>query len=178
MNQPTNSSINMKTQFTRDRQAAIIKNTGVPIHRKILLWLVLIATIFCALQVAWRVWLLNAGDVVVGEVRVATDSCQSRHRANCFLGRAVVNPRMESHIFKVAKISGGRFYSVGEEVPMRVHASKNFFLAAVYTPIDWLLGPIRTMSVGLLWLFAALVPARLKALWIPPIVITIFLIMG
>lgn len=168
----------METQFTHDDRAAAKKITGMPIHRKILLWLVLVATTFCALQVAWRLWLLNAGDAVVGEVRVATDSCQSRHRANCFLGRAVVNPRMDSHIFKVTKIPGGHFYSVGEEVPMRVYASKNFYLAAVYTPIDWLLGPLRTMSVGLLWLFAALMPARLKALWIPPIVITIFLIMG
>ncbi len=178
MNEPTHRLINMNMLLLTDSIGTIQKPIGMPTHRKILLWLVFIATTYCALQVTWRVWLLNAGDAVVGEVRVATDSCQSRHRANCFLGRAVVNPRMDSHIFKVTKIPGGRFYSVGEEVPMRVYASKNFYLAAVYTPIDWLLGPIRTLAVALLWLFAAITPARLKVLWIPPIVITIFLIMG
>lgn len=161
-----------------ENKSVLKKQDDMPIHRRILLWLVLVATAFFAIQMTWRVWLLNAGDAVIGEVRVATDSCQSRHRANCFLGRAVVNPRMDAHIFKVTKIPGGQFYSVGEEIPMRIYPDKNFYLAAVYTPIDWLLGPIRTMTVALLWLFAALMPARHKALWITPIVITIFLIMG
>jgi hypothetical protein len=150
----------------------------MPIHRKILLWMVAAAALFCALQVGWRVWLFNAGDAVVGEVTVATDSCRTRHRANCFLGRAVVNPRMEGHVFKVTKISGGRFYSVGEQLPMRVYPNKTFYLAAVYTPTDWLLGPARTAVIALLWLFAALMPAKRRGLWIPPIVISIFLMLG
>jgi hypothetical protein len=168
----------MAMLISADTQPVIAGKRTMPTHRKILLWLVLIATAFCALQVAWRVWLLNTGDAVVGEVRVATDSCQSRHRANCFLGRAVVNPRMDSHIFKVTKIPGGRFYSVGEEIPMRVYPNKTFYLAAVYTSMDWLLGPVRSSTVALLWLFSALMPARLKVFWIPPIIITLFLIMG
>lgn len=150
----------------------------MPIHRKILLWVVLAVVSFCAMQLGWRFWLLSAGDHVVGEIRVTQDSCRTKHRANCFLGRAVVNPRMDNHKFKVSKIPGGRFYSVGETVEMRVYPAERLYLAAVYTPIDWLLGPVRTAAIALLLLFSALMPARLKALWIPPIVIAIFLTMG
>ena len=150
----------------------------MPIHRKILLWIALAVVSFCALQVGWRFWLLSAGDPVVGEVRVATDSCRTKHRANCFLGRAIVNPRMDTHKLKVSKIPGGRFYSVGETVEMRVYPAERLYLAAVYTPINWLLGPVRTAVIALLILFSALMPARLKVLWIPPIVFAIFLTMG
>ncbi len=150
----------------------------MPIHRKILLWIVLAVVSFCALQVGWRFWLLSAGDPVVGEIRAAMDSCRTKHRANCFLGRAIVNPRMDTHKLKVSKIPGGRFYSVGETVEMRVYPAERLYLAAAYTPINWLLGPVRTAAIALLLLFSALMPARLKALWIPPIVIAIFLTMG
>jgi hypothetical protein len=150
----------------------------MPIHRKILLWVVLAVVSFCAVQVGWRLWLLSAGDPVVGEIRVAQDSCRTKHRANCFLGRAIVNPRLDTHKFKVSKIPGGRFYSVGETVEMRVYPAERLYLAAVYTPIDWLLGPVRTAAIALLILFSALMPARLKLLWIPPIVIAIFLTMS
>jgi hypothetical protein len=150
----------------------------MPIHRKILLWVVLAVVSFCAVQVGWRLWLLSAGDPVVGEIRVAQDSCRTKHRANCFLGRAIVNPRMDTHKFKVSRIPGGRFYSVGETVEMRVYPAERLYLAAVYTPIDWLLGPVRTAAIALLILFSALMPARLKLLWIPPIVIAIFLTMS
>ena len=150
----------------------------MPVHRKLLLWTVLAAAGFCAVQLGWRVWLLHAGDPVVGEVTIATDSCRARHRANCFLGRAIVNPRMDTHTLKVSKIPGGRFYSVGETVEMRVYPAERLYLAAVYTPIDWLLGPARTAVIALLLLFAALMPARLKALWIPPIALAFFLLMG
>ncbi len=150
----------------------------MPIHRKILLWVVLAVVSFCALQVGWRLWLLSAGDPVVGEIRVAQDSCRTKHRANCFLGRAIVNPRMDTHKLKVSKIPGGRFYSVGETVEMRVYPAERLYIAAVYTPINWLLGPVRTAVIALLMLFSALMPARLKVLWIPPIVIAIFLTMG
>ena len=150
----------------------------MPIHRKILLWVVLAVVSFCALQLGWRFWLLNAGDPVVGEVRVAQDSCRTKNRANCFLGRAIVNPRMDTHKLKVSKIPGGRFYSVGETVEMRVYPAERLYLAAVYTPINWLLGPVRTAVIAMLILFSALMPARLKLLWIPPIVIAIFLTMG
>jgi hypothetical protein len=150
----------------------------MPIHRKILLWVVLAVVSFCAVQVGWRFWLLSAGDPVVGEIRVAQDSCRTKHRANCLLGRAIVNPRMDTHKFKVSRIPGGRFYSVGETVEMRVYPAERLYLAAVYTPIDWLLGPVRTAAIAVLILFSALMPARLKLLWIPPIVIAIFLTMG
>ncbi len=150
----------------------------MPIHRKILFWVVMAVVSFCALQVGWRFWLLSAGDPVVGEIRVATDSCRTKNRANCFLGRAIVNPRMDTHKLKVSKIPGGRFYSVGETVEMRVYPAERLYLAAVYTPINWLLGPVRTAVIALLILFSALMPARLKVLWIPPIVIAIFLTMG
>ena len=150
----------------------------MPIHRKILLWVALAVVSFCAMQVGWRFWLLSAGDPVVGEIRVAQDSCRTKHRANCFLGRAIVNPRMHTHKLKVSKIPGGRFYSVGETLEMRVYPAERLYLAAVYTPIDWLLGPVRTAVIALLILFSALMPARLKLLWIPPIVIAIFLTMG
>ena len=150
----------------------------MPIHRKILLWLALAVVSFCALQLGWRFWLLSAGDPVVGEVRVAQDSCRTKNRANCFLGRAIVNPRMDTHKLKVSKIPGGRFYSVGETVEMRVYPAERLYLTAVYTPINWLLGPVRTAVIALLILFSALMPARLKLLWIPPIVIAIFLTMG
>ncbi len=150
----------------------------MPTHRKILLWAVIAVMSFCALQVGWRFWLLSAGDPIVGEVRVAADSCRTKHRANCFLGRAIVNPRMDTHKFKVSKIPGGRFYSVGETVEMRVYPAERLYLAAVYTPANWLLGPVRTAVVALLLLFSALMPARMKVLWIPPIVIAIFLTMG
>ncbi len=150
----------------------------MPIHRKILLWLVLAVVSFCAVQLGWRFWLLSAGDPVVGEIRVAQDSCRTKHRANCFLGRAIVNPRMDTHKFKVSRIPGGRFYSVGETVEMRVYPAERLYLAAVYTPIDWLLGPVRTAVIAMLLLFSALMSARLKVLWIPPIVIAIFLTMG
>lgn len=150
----------------------------MPIHRKILLWVVLAVVSFCAVQLGWRFWLMSAGDRVVGEISVAQDSCRTKHRANCFLGRAVVNPRMDTHKFKVSRIPGGRFYSVGETVEMRVYPAERLYLAAVYTPIDWLLGPVRTAVIALLILFSALMPARLKVLWIPPIVIAIFLTLG
>lgn len=150
----------------------------MPIHRKILLWILLAIVSFCALQLGWRFWLLSAGDPVVGEVTVAQDSCRTKNRANCFLGRAIVNPRMDTHKLKVSKIPGGRFYSVGETVEMRVYPAERLYLAAVYTPINWLLGPVRTAVIALLILFSALMPARLKVLWIPPIVIAIFLTMG
>jgi hypothetical protein len=150
----------------------------MPIHRKILLWIVLAVVSFCAVQLGWRFWLLSAGDPVVGEIRVAQDSCSTKHRANCFLGRAIVNPRLDTHKFKVSKIPGGRFYSVGETVEMRVYPAERLYLAAVYTPIDWLLGPVRTAAIALLLLFSALMSARLKVLWIPPIVIAIFLTMS
>lgn len=124
------------------------------------------------------VWLLDAGEPVIGEVTVAADSCRTRHRANCFLGRAVVNPRMQAHRFKTSKIPGGRFYDVGEELPMRVYPHPWMYLAAVYTPVNWLLGPARSGAVALLLLFAAWMPARRKALWIVPVLIAVFLVMG
>jgi hypothetical protein len=151
---------------------------GMPPHRLVLLWLTAGALLFAAIQTGWRLWLSNAGEPVVGIVEVASDSCRSRHRANCYLGRAVVDPKMERHRFKTTKISGGRFYTVGEEVPMRVHPSERLYLAAVYTPVHWLLGPVRSGAVALLWLFAALMPARRKALWIVPCVLSLFLIFG
>lgn len=104
-------------------------------HRVILLWCCAAFLALAALQTSYRLWLLQVGEAVVGEVTVAQDSCITRHRANCFLGRAVVNPRMANHKFKSTKISGGRFYDEGEELPMRVYPSeKRLYLAAVYTP--------------------------------------------
>ncbi|HEY1137086.1 MAG TPA: hypothetical protein VGE64_06325 [Xanthomonadaceae bacterium] len=151
---------------------------GRPVHRVILLWLVLVALVFCALQTGWRFWLMSAGTPVVGEVTVAADSCRTRHRANCFLGRAIVNPRMDAHKLNVSKIPGGRFYTVGETVEMRIYPHDRMYFAAVYTPVNWLLGPIRTAVIALLLLFAALMPARRPALWLTPVVIVLFLTLG
>jgi hypothetical protein len=151
---------------------------GRPAHRTVLLWLALAALAFAAIQTGWRLWLLDAGTPVVGEVIVAADSCRTRHRANCFLGRAIVNPRMDAHKFSTSKIPGGRFYTVGETVEMRVYPSQRLYLAAVYTPANWLLGPIRTLAIALLLVFAAFMPARRPALWLTPVVIVLFLSFG
>ena len=152
---------------------------GTPVHRVILLWCAAGFMGFALLQTGYRLWLLQAGDAVVGEVSVAQDSCMSRHRANCFLGRAVVNPRMETHKFKTTKIPGGRFYDEGEELPMRVYPSEKWlYLAAVYTPLNWLLGPVRFAVVAFLLLFGALMPAPRKALWIVPCVLAVGLTLG
>lgn len=151
---------------------------GMPLHRLILLWASLIPILFCAFQTGMRLWLLKTGEPVVGVVTVAQDSCRSRHRANCFMGRAVVNPRMDSHKLKTTKISGGRWYDEGEELPMRVYPAQRFYLAQVYTPLDWLLGPVRSGGIALLLLLAAAMPARRKALWITPCVLGAFLFLG
>ena len=158
--------------------AAAPPRRGLPVHRQVLLWASLIPILFCAFQTGMRLWLLEAGEPVVGEVTVAQDSCVSRHRANCFMGRAVVNPRMNAHKFKTTKISGGRWYDVGEELPMRVYPSPRWYLAQVYTPLDWLLGPVRSGVIALLLLFAATMPAARKALWITPCVLATFLFLG
>ncbi|MGQ0698170.1 MAG: hypothetical protein ACT4PZ_07995 [Panacagrimonas sp.] len=150
----------------------------MPTHRLILLWVGAAALVFLAMQIGWRLWLLRAGDPVVGEVTVAKDRCSTHKRANCFLGRAVVNPRMAAHPFKSTKIPGGRFYDEGEELPMRVYPATRLYLAQVYTPLDWLLGPVRTAGIALLLLFAAAMPARRKVMWIVPCVMAVFLTMG
>lgn len=151
---------------------------GWPLHRVILLWVAAIPLALCAFQTGMRLWLLGAGEPVVGVVTVAQDSCITRHRANCFLGRAVVNPRMEAHRFKTTKISGGRYYDVGEELPMRVHPAQRLYLAQVYDPLSWLLGPVRSAAVAVLLLFAALMPARRMLLWILPCVVALSLTLG
>jgi hypothetical protein len=150
----------------------------MPLHRKILLWTCVIPLCFFAWQVGTRLWLLHAGEAVVGEVTVAMDRCKTKNRANCFLGRAVVNPRMDAHKFKTTKIPGGRFYDVGEELPMRVYPAQRLYLAQVYDPLSWLLGPARTALILLLLLLAAAMPAARKALWITPCVFVLFLFMG
>ena len=61
---------------------------------------------------------------------------------------------------------------------MRVHPHTRMYLAAVYTPVNWLLGPGRSAAVALLLLFAALMPARRKALWIVPVLVAMFLVLG
>lgn len=152
---------------------------GTPVHRVILLWCSAAFFGLAALQTGYRLWLWQAGEAVVGEVTVAQDSCITRHRANCFLGRAVVNPRMANHLFKTTKIPGGRFYDEGETVPMRVYPSaKWLYLAAVYTPINWLLGPLRFAGVALLLLLAAGMPGQRVALWLVPTLIALALTLG
>ncbi len=155
-----------------------LTRSGRPVHRVILLWACTIPLAVLAFQLGMRVWLLQAGEPVTGVVTVAQDSCVSRHRANCFLGRAVVDPRMASHRFKTTKISGGRFYDVGEELPMRVHPAQRLYLAQVYDPLGWLLGPVRTATCLLLLLFAAAMPARRKTLWLLPVLLVLFLSLG
>lgn len=152
---------------------------GMPVHRVILLWCSAAFLGLAALQTGYRLWLRQAGDAVVGEVTVAQDSCLSRHRANCFLGRAVVNPRIENHKFKTTKIPGGRFYDEGETVAMRVYPSgQRLYLAAVYTPINWLLGPVRFAAVALLLLFAACMPGQRVVLWLPPTLAALAMTLG
>lgn len=151
---------------------------GKPVHRVIFLWAALLALVFCALQVGWRVWLLQSGQPVVGKVIVANDSCRSRKRANCFLGRAVVDPQMPGHRYKNTKVPGGRFYDEGEQLEMRVYPHPRMYLAAVYSPLNWLLGPVRSAVVAMLLLFAALMPARRIALWVTPVLLVIFLTLG
>lgn len=152
---------------------------GTPVHRVILLWCCAAFLGLAALQAGYRLWLLQVGEAVVGEVTVAQDSCITRHRANCFLGRAVVNPRMANHPFKSTKIPGGRFYDEGEELPMRVYPSeKRLYLAAVYTPLNWLLGPVRFAGVALLLLFAACMPGQRVAWWLVPTVLALGFTLG
>ena len=151
---------------------------GMPPHRIVLLWMTAAALLLAAAQTGWRLWLRATGEPTVGIVDIATDSCRSRHRANCYLGRAIVDPQMQTHRYRNSKIRGGRFYTVGERVPMYVSPGEHLYLAMVDTPIDWLLGPVRSSVVALLWLFAALMPARRKALWIAPCVVSLFLLFG
>jgi hypothetical protein len=150
----------------------------MPTHRKVLLWASLIPLAFLVFQVGMRMWLLTAGDEVVGVVTVASDSCKTKNRANCFLGRAVVDPKMDTHKFKTTKIPGGRFYDVGEELPMRIHPAQRLYLAQVYDLTSWILGPARTALILLLLLVAAAMPAARKALWIAPCVLVAFLFLG
>lgn len=150
----------------------------MPTHRKVLLWASLIPLAFLVFQVGMRMWLLTAGDEVVGVVTVASDSCKTKNRANCFLGRAVVDPKMDTHKFKTTKIPGGRFYDVGEELPMRIYPAQRLYLAQVYDLTSWILGPARTALIGLLLLLAAAMPAARKVLWIVPCVLVAFLFLG
>lgn len=150
----------------------------MPPHRQVLLWMTACALLFAATQLAWRVWLLQAGEPAVGIVDVVSEHCKKRQKGACFYGRAVVDPQIEGHRGQNSKIRGGRFYRVGERVPMRIHPSERMYFAAVYTPLDWLLGPVRSAAVALIWLFAALMPARRKALWIVPCVLSLSLIFG
>jgi hypothetical protein len=152
--------------------------SGVPVHRVILRWAAVIPLAFLAFQLGMRVWLLDAGQPVTGVVTVAQDSCISRHHANCFLGRAVVDPQMPTHRMKTTKISGGRYYNVGEELPMRVHPSTRFYLAQVYDPLGWLLGPVRTAACLVLLLLASLMPARRVSLWLVPVLLVLGLFLG
>jgi hypothetical protein len=149
-----------------------------PPHRQALLWMTVAALVFAAIQLGWRVWLIHAGEPAVGVVVVATDTCVHRHRGNCFLGRALVDPQIPGHRGKRTKIRGGRFHTVGERVPMRVYPHDRMYIAVVDTPLDWLLGPLRSLAVALIWLFAALMPAHRMALWIVPCVVSLFLLFG
>lgn len=151
---------------------------GQPAHRVILRWAAVIPLAFLAFQLGMRVWLLEAGQPVTGVVTVAQDRCISRHRANCFLGRAVVDPRIDAHRLKTTRISGGRYYTVGEELPMRVHPSTRFYLAQVYDPLSWLLGPVRTAACLLLLLVASAMPAQRVALWLTPVLLVLVLFLG
>lgn len=150
----------------------------MPTHRKVLLCASLIPLAFLVFQVGMRVWLLKAGDEVVGVVTVANDSCRTKNRANCFLGRAVVDPKMDTHKFKTTKIPGGRFYDVGEELPMRIYPAQRLYLAQVYDVTSWILGPARTALILLLLLLAAAMPAARKVFWIVPCVLVAFLFLG
>lgn len=86
---------------------------------------------------------------------------------------------VSDHPFKTTKIPGGRFYDEGEPLPMRVYPSeRRLYLAAVYTPLNWLLGPVRFAVVALLLLFGASVPAGRKALWVSPCVLAAMLTFG
>lgn len=152
--------------------------SGRPVHRLILLWACTLPLSILVFQLGMRFWLLQAGEPVVGVVTVAQDSCVTRHRANCFLGRAVVDPRMEAHRFKSTRLPGGRFYRVGEELPMRIYPAQRLYLAQIYDPISWLLGPVRTAACLLLLLFASAMPARRRTLWVLPICLVLFLSLG
>lgn len=158
--------------------AATPTKPRMPPHRRVLLWMTACALLFAAIQAGWRGWLLYAGEPAVGIVDVVSEHCKKRQKGACFYGRAVVDPQIEGHRGKNTKIRGGRFYTVGERVPMRVYPSERMYFAAVYTPLDWLLGPVRSAAVAALWLLAALVPARRKALWIALCVLSLLLIFG
>lgn len=165
--------------MSRKPFAMPVTQGGTPVHRLILLWCCAGVMAFAALQTGYRLWLLQVGEAVVGEVSTANDSCTGRKRANCFLGRAVVNPRMANHKFKTTKIPGGRFYDEGEELPMRVYPSEQrLYLAAVYTPLNWLLGPVRFAAMALLLLFAACMPGQRVLLWLLPLVLALGMTLG
>ena len=150
----------------------------MPTHRKILLWAGVIPLVFLTFQLGMRVWLLRAGDEVVGVVSVVSDRCKTKNRANCYLGRATVDPKMQTHRLKTTRIPGGRFYAVGQELPMRVYPAERLFLAQFYDPVSWILGPARTAAILLLLLLAAAMPAARKVLWIVPCAIVPFLLFG
>ena len=149
----------------------------MPVHRKVLLWSTVIPLLLLAYQLGMRLWLLQAGEPVVGVVTVVADSCR-KNRANCYWGRAIVNPRMDGHVYSTTKISGGRFYTVGEEIPMRVYPAQRLYLAQTYDRLSWILGPVRTVAALLLLLIAAAMPAARKVLWITPCVLVLFLVFG
>ncbi|MBA4286852.1 MAG: hypothetical protein C0434_15110 [Xanthomonadaceae bacterium] len=152
--------------------------SGQPVHRVILRWAALLPLLLLVFQLGSRWWLLQSGLPVTGVVTVAQDHCISRHRANCFLGRAVVDPRIATHRMKTTKISGGRYYTVGQALPMRVHPSPRFYLAQVYDPLSWLLGPARSAACLLLLLFASAMPARRVGLWGVPVLLVLSLSLG
>lgn len=154
-------------------------SAAMPTHRKILLWMSVAPILYCAAQVGMRLWLLKAGDEVVGVVTIVTDTCRTRHLSNCYLGRAIVDPRnYRYNKTKVTKISGGRFYTVGQELPMRIYPAQRVYLAQVYDLTNWIIGPVRTAVIALLLLLAAAMPAKPKVLWILPLVLVVFLTMS
>ncbi|MES2684540.1 MAG: hypothetical protein V4650_13555, partial [Pseudomonadota bacterium] len=67
----------------------------------------------------------------------------------------------------------------GETVAMRVYPSEQrLYLAAVYTPINWLLGPVRFAAVALLLLLAAAMPGQRVLLWLLPCILSLMLTLG
>ncbi|MES2886057.1 MAG: hypothetical protein V4709_14725, partial [Pseudomonadota bacterium] len=67
----------------------------------------------------------------------------------------------------------------GETVAMRVYPSEQrLYLAAVYTPLNWLLGPVRFAAMALLLLFAALMPGQRVLLWLLPTLAALSMTIG
>jgi len=167
------------------------------LHRPLLLLFALLPLCLCVLGTAKRVWLLRVGEPVTAVVTTAKPKCSPGFRGDCFLGRAYLSPRnlpekWQDELFNQKTrgrlyLVGGRFYTEGEELPMRmVLARPDGFLGRIFRfrywtvmdQRDWLFGPVRWGTATVLLLAAAAMPVKRWALWLTPGLIACCLMFG